>query len=206
MSRAWALVVDDEPDIRELIEITLERMDVATTAVATLGDAYAAAGKSRFNLCLTDMRLPDGNGIDLIRHMHQHHPGVPVAMITAHGNMNSAIEALKAGAFDFVSKPVDLQVLRNLINTALRLGDRAATYGVGPKKMSEGYAYILPYDGWVNLGFYKGADLKDPKNLLDGTGAKMRHVKIRSIEDANRPSIRALVKEALKERRQALGR
>jgi two-component system response regulator PilR (NtrC family) len=127
MSRACALVVDDEPDIRELIEITLERMDVATTAVATLGDAYAAAGKSRFNLCLTDMRLPDGNGIDLIRHMHQHHPGVPVAMITAHGNMNSAIEALKAGAFDFVSKPVDLQVLRNLINTALRLGDRAAT-------------------------------------------------------------------------------
>ena len=126
MSRACALVVDDEPDIRELIEITLERMDVATTAVATLGDAYAAAGKAGFNLCLTDMRLPDGNGIDLIRHMHQHHPGVPVAMITAHGSMNSAIEALKAGAFDFVSKPVDLQVLRNLISTALRLSDRAA--------------------------------------------------------------------------------
>jgi two-component system response regulator PilR (NtrC family) len=72
------------------------------------------------------MRLPDGNGIDLIRHMHQHHPGVPVAMITAHGNMTSAIEALKAGAFDFVSKPVDLQVLRNLVGTALKLGDRAA--------------------------------------------------------------------------------
>ena len=103
MSRPRALVVDDEPDIRELIEITLERMDVDTTAVANLGDAYTAAGKTPFNLCLTDMRLPDGNGIDLIRHMHQHHPGVPVAMITAHGNMSSAIEALKAGAFDFVS-------------------------------------------------------------------------------------------------------
>ena len=127
MSRPHALVVDDEPDIRELIEITLERMDVATTAVANLGDAYRAAKKSPFDLCLTDMRLPDGNGIDLIRHMHQHHPGVPVAMITAHGNMRSAIEALKAGAFDFVSKPVDLQVLRNLIGTALKLGDRAAT-------------------------------------------------------------------------------
>jgi two-component system, NtrC family, response regulator PilR len=125
MSRAHALVVDDEPDIRELIEITLERMDVATTAVANLGEAYSAAKKSPFNLCLTDMRLPDGNGIDLIRHMHQHYPGVPVAMITAHGNMSSAIEALKAGAFDFVSKPVDLQVLRNLVGTALRLGDRA---------------------------------------------------------------------------------
>ncbi len=126
MNRPRALVVDDEPDIRELIEITLERMDVATTAVANLDDAYAAARKSPFNLCLTDMRLPDGNGIDLIRHMHQHHPGVPVAMITAHGNMSSAIEALKAGAFDFVSKPVDLQVLRNLVGTALKLGDRAA--------------------------------------------------------------------------------
>ena len=126
MNRPRALVVDDEPDIRELIEITLERMDVATTAVANLGDAYAAAKKSPFNLCLTDMRLPDGNGIDFIRHMHQHHPGVPVAMITAHGNMSSAIEALKAGAFDFVSKPVDLQVLRNLVGTALKLGDRAA--------------------------------------------------------------------------------
>jgi two-component system response regulator PilR (NtrC family) len=125
MNRPRALVVDDEPDIRELIEITLERMDVDTTAVANLGDAYTAARKTPFNLCLTDMRLPDGNGIDLIRHMHQHHPGVPVAMITAHGNMSSAIEALKAGAFDFVSKPVDLQVLRNLISTALKLGDRA---------------------------------------------------------------------------------
>jgi two-component system response regulator PilR (NtrC family) len=127
MNGPRALVVDDEPDIRELIEITLERMDVATTAVADLDAAYAATRKSSFNLCLTDMRLPDGNGIDLIRHMHQHHPGVPVAMITAHGNMSSAIEALKAGAFDFVSKPVDLQVLRNLVSTALKLGDKAVT-------------------------------------------------------------------------------
>lgn len=127
MNRPRALVVDDEPDIRELIEITLERMDVATTAVANLGDAYSVVNKSSFNLCLTDMRLPDGNGIDLIRHMHQHHPGVPVAMITAHGNMSSAIEALKAGAFDFVSKPVDLQVLRNLVSTALKLSDKTVT-------------------------------------------------------------------------------
>ncbi len=88
----------------------------------------------------------------------------------------------------------------------VRLGDRAATYGVGPKKMSEGYVYLLPHKSWVNLGFYKGADLKDPKNLLEGTGAKMRHVKIRSIEDADRPSIRGLVKEVIKERRKAIGR
>ena len=88
----------------------------------------------------------------------------------------------------------------------VRLGDRAATYGVGPKKMSEGYAYILPHDSWVNLGFYKGALLSDPAGLMEGTGAKMRHVKVRSVDDAGQPAIRSLIEEALSERRQALGR
>lgn len=88
----------------------------------------------------------------------------------------------------------------------VRLGDRAATYGLGPKKMSEGYVYVPPHDNWVNLGFYKGADLPDPKGLLEGTGAKMRHVKVRSAEDAERPGLRALIEEALAERKHALGR
>lgn len=87
----------------------------------------------------------------------------------------------------------------------VRLGDRAATYGVGPKKMSEGYAYILPHKNWVNLGFYKGADLPDPAGLMEGTGKKLRHVKVRAVEDAERPEIRALLKEALAERTAALG-
>ena len=87
----------------------------------------------------------------------------------------------------------------------VRLGDRAATYGWGPKKMSEGYTYILPYDLWVNLGFYKGADLPDPKKLLEGTGAKMRHVKIRSLADAEQPAVRELIQAALDERKKALG-
>ena len=82
----------------------------------------------------------------------------------------------------------------------VRLGDRAATYGVGPRKMLDGYAYILPYKGWVNLGFYQGVDLADPKELLEGTGARMRHVKIRSIDDAKRPEVRALIKAALARR------
>ncbi|MCP5157154.1 MAG: sigma-54-dependent Fis family transcriptional regulator [Ectothiorhodospiraceae bacterium] len=129
MSEPTALVCDDEADIRELIGITLERMGVAVEAVATLAEARAASRGRTFDLCLTDMRLPDGNGIDLVRHMHQHHPTTPVAMITAHGSMDSAIEALKAGAFDFVSKPVDLQVLRNLVTTALRLGQRKTGTG-----------------------------------------------------------------------------
>lgn len=88
----------------------------------------------------------------------------------------------------------------------VRLGDRAATFGVGPKKMSEGYAYILPYDDWVNLGFYQGATLPDPAGLLEGTGAKMRHSKVRSVAAANQPELRTMIEEALSERQQALGR
>jgi hypothetical protein len=88
----------------------------------------------------------------------------------------------------------------------VRLGDRAATYGLGPKKMSEGYVYILPHSKWVNLGFYRGADLPDPDNLLEGTGKKLRHIKIRSLADAERPAVRRLISAALAERQAALGR
>ena len=86
----------------------------------------------------------------------------------------------------------------------VRLGDRAATYGVGPRKMTDGYAYILPHAAWVNLGFYRGADLPDPEALLEGTGARMRHVKVRSVDEARRPAVRALVAAAYAERRDAL--
>ena len=82
----------------------------------------------------------------------------------------------------------------------VRLGDRAATYGVGPRKMIDGYAYVLPQRTWVNLGFYQGVSLSDPLRLLEGTGAKMRHVKIRTLADASRVDIRALVEAALTER------
>ena len=87
----------------------------------------------------------------------------------------------------------------------VRLGDRAATYGVGPRKMKDGYAYILPHTSWVNLGFYRGADLSDPDGLLEGAGAKMRHVKIRSLADAQRPAVRALIQSALAHRRASGG-
>jgi len=116
-----ALIVDDEPDIRELLEITLSRMDIETQAAADITQAKDMLEQSEFDLCLSDMKLPDGNGIDLVRHIAENYPQLPVAMITAHGNMESAIEALKAGAFDFVSKPVDLKMLRNLVSSALEL-------------------------------------------------------------------------------------
>ncbi len=85
----------------------------------------------------------------------------------------------------------------------VRLGDRAATYGVGPRKMIDGYAYILPHSAWVNLGFYRGTDLPDPEGLLEGMGARMRHVKIRTLDDARRPALRNLVTAAYAERREA---
>lgn len=121
MKQPLALIIDDEPDIRELLQITLERMKVATRTAANISQALKALSNERFDLCLADMRLPDGDGTDIVRHINQHYPQTPVAMITAHGNMDSAVEALKAGAFDFVSKPVDLPVLRRLVETALRL-------------------------------------------------------------------------------------
>ncbi len=121
MSQAAALIVDDEPDIRELLEITLGRMDISVKSAVDLREARDLLAQHGFDLCLTDMRLPDGNGIELVEHISSTYPQLPVAMITAHGNMESAIQALKAGAFDFVSKPVDLQILRRLVEAALKL-------------------------------------------------------------------------------------
>ena len=121
MTQPLALVVDDEPDICELLEITLLRMGIDARSVYDLDSARNALQDSHFDLCLTDMRLPDGNGIDLVRHISQHFPELPVAMITAFGSMDTAISALKAGAFDFVQKPVDLEQLRTLVDTALKV-------------------------------------------------------------------------------------
>ncbi len=118
-----ALIVDDEPDIRELLDITLSRMGIETKCAENITQAKDLLSHHNFDLCLTDMRLPDGNGIELIKYIQENISKLPVAMITAHGNMEFAIEALKSGAFDFVSKPVDINVLRNLINTALKLSD-----------------------------------------------------------------------------------
>ncbi|WP_420467201.1 sigma-54-dependent transcriptional regulator [Panacagrimonas sp.] len=116
-----ALIVDDEADIRELLEITLSRMGIRSCAAATLGEARAWLKERSFDFCITDMRLPDGNGIDLVRLVQQQYSRLPIAVLTAHGNAEAAVESLKAGAFDFVSKPVDLRVLRKLVETALNV-------------------------------------------------------------------------------------
>ena len=116
-----ALIVDDEPDLCELAEITLNRMGLNTYTANDLETARSLLKSHEFDLCLTDMNLPDGNGIDLVKFIQREHPNTPVAVITAYGNMESAVKALKAGAFDFVAKPIDLQVFRNLVNSAMKL-------------------------------------------------------------------------------------
>jgi two-component system response regulator PilR (NtrC family) len=119
-----ALIVDDEHDIRELLVLTLGRMGLRTDTAATVAMARAQLAQGTYDLCLTDMRLPDGSGLELIAEIAAHHPDTPVAMITAFGNVEAAVDALKAGAFDFVSKPVDLAVLRGLVKHALELNQR----------------------------------------------------------------------------------
>ena len=115
------LIVDDEPDIRELLILTLSRMGLDVTAAEDLGRARRSLSEQPFSFCLTDMRLPDGNGLELVQEIADDHPDLPVAVITAHGRVEDAVLALKMGAFDFVSKPVDLDMLRKLVNTALKL-------------------------------------------------------------------------------------
>jgi two-component system response regulator PilR (NtrC family) len=118
-----ALVVDDEPDIRELLSITLERMNLDVTAADTIAAATRELRANTFDLCLTDMRLPDGDGLSLVEWIQTHKPQTPVAVITAHGNVETAVRALKLGAFDFISKPVDVAGLRKLITATLKLGE-----------------------------------------------------------------------------------
>ena len=123
MTKQTALIVDDEPDIRDLLEITLTRMGIEAYTAPDLASARSLLAKHQPHLCLTDMNLPDGNGIELVQWIQEHNPNTPVAVITAYGSMDTAIESLKAGAFDFVSKPVELPRLRELVNSALKLSE-----------------------------------------------------------------------------------
>jgi two-component system response regulator PilR (NtrC family) len=125
MSRPTVLVVDDEPDLVELVSLTLNRMQLETRAAPDLGAARRLLEAESLDLCLTDMRLPDGDGLALVEWIQVNRPQIPVAVISAHGNVEAAVRALKLGAFDFVSKPLDLGHLRKLVANALKLGERA---------------------------------------------------------------------------------
>jgi two-component system, NtrC family, response regulator PilR len=130
------LIVDDEPDLLELVSLTLSRMSLETRTAADLASAQRLLKGEHFDLCLTDMRLPDGDGLDLVAWIQENRSDLPVAVITAHGNVESAVRALKLGAFDFVSKPLDLGVLRKLVGSAVKLGarpDEATLGGRAPR-------------------------------------------------------------------------
>lgn len=120
MQATRILIVDDERDIRALLRTTLSRPGVDCVCADDLESARRVLARQEFSLCLTDMRLPDGDGLDLVRHCQEQYPAMPIAVLTAHGSMESAIQALKSGAFDFLSKPVDINLLRTIVNNALQ--------------------------------------------------------------------------------------
>lgn len=120
------LVVDDEADIRELLDLTLARMGLSVDCAESLAQARELLASNTYHLCLTDMRLPDGEGLSLVDYLGEHRPALPVAVITAHGSMENAVAALKAGAFDYVSKPLGLERLRALVRSALSLPEASA--------------------------------------------------------------------------------
>ncbi|MBK8509751.1 MAG: sigma-54-dependent Fis family transcriptional regulator [Candidatus Competibacteraceae bacterium] len=138
-----ALIVDDEADIRELIEMTLLPLGVTCLPAETLSEARALLKRHPLSFCITDLRLPDGNGLDLVAYIQKHYANLPVAVITAHGNVESAVEALKLGAFDFISKPFEISVLRDMVATALRLnrnGESRGGEGRGPLLLGQSAA------------------------------------------------------------------
>lgn len=120
-AKSHVLVVDDEADIRELLGMTLARMGLEAHCASSTAEAYALLARNSYELCLTDMRLPDGDGLTVVDYVAKHHPNLPVAVITAHGSTENAVAALKAGAFDYLAKPVSLEQLRTLVRSALRL-------------------------------------------------------------------------------------
>src|ERR1022692_2086404 len=139
MAKPAVLIVDDEPDLCELLTITLQRMNLSPRSADGVGVAQRLLKTEHFDLCLTDMQLPDGNGLELVEWMQQYTPNVPVAVITAHGNMETAVRALKLGAYDFVSKPLDLTGLRKLVSTALKLSETSESDTViyGPRLLGD---------------------------------------------------------------------
>jgi two-component system response regulator PilR (NtrC family) len=131
MKQAKALIIDDEPDILKLLSMTLQRMNVICTTAKTVAEATELLNNNQYDLCLSDMKLPDGDGMEIVNHIQDVSSGTPVAIITAHGNMELGIEAMKLGAFDFVSKPVELSRLRAMVSSALRQKEHSK---ISPKK------------------------------------------------------------------------
>ncbi|HUF80233.1 MAG TPA: sigma-54 dependent transcriptional regulator [Burkholderiales bacterium] len=147
-AKSQILVIDDEADIRELLGMTLARMGLDAHCASTTSEAYSLLARNSYELCLTDMRLPDGDGLTMVEYVAKNHPSLPVAVITAHGSTENAVAALKAGAFDYLAKPVSLDQLRTLVRSALKLtrtAQRRAQGEEGPEQ--PGDALLLGRSG-----------------------------------------------------------
>jgi two-component system response regulator PilR (NtrC family) len=183
MSKPAVLIVDDEPDLCELLSITLKRMDLDPRTASTVAAAQRLLKTEAFDLCLTDMQLPDGDGLDLVQWIQQYSPSVPVAVITAHGNMETAVRALKLGAFDFVSKPLDLAGLRKLVTSAIKLsgsgdsdtsvfGPRLLGASLAMQKLREMIARVARSQAPVHICGESGTGKELVAKLIHESGAR----------------------------------
>ena len=143
MNRKAVLIVDDEADIRELLVLTLSRMGVDADAASNIAEANQALKERQYDLCLTDMRLPDGDGLQMLRHISEHYGNTPVAVITAFGSTENAVAALKAGAFDYLAKPIKLEQLRPLVMSALKLPRPSQSRRAGSGEVPGGTPRLL---------------------------------------------------------------
>jgi two-component system response regulator PilR (NtrC family) len=137
MFEPLCLIVDDEPDLRDLSVMTLTPMGIECRTAENLAQAKNYLQSESFDLCLTDMRLPDGNGIELVKYINQHYPHTPVAMITAYSNVESAVQALQAGAFDYIAKPIEVPKLRSVVEMAFKQRGRSLSEEEKPSSSSE---------------------------------------------------------------------
>ncbi len=144
MPKIQILVVDDEPDILQLLKISLNRMGLTVYTAATIGAAKVELDKVSFHFCLTDMKLPDGNGIELVEYVNEKYPNTPIAIVTAYGTIGHAVNALKKGAFDFITKPISIEVLRNLVANAINQSKstQTTTEISGPTQLAGNSDYI----------------------------------------------------------------
>jgi two-component system, NtrC family, response regulator PilR len=173
------LLVDDEPDILELLELALRKMELEVDKAGNVREALAKLSAHRYDLCLTDMRLPDGDGLQVVQHIAQHNLDVPVAVITAHGNMENAVTALKAGAFDYLSKPVSLDQLRALVKSALNLPHAALSsdktlLGTAPamQKVRELIKRVARSEAPVHISGESGSGKELAARLIVQSGAR----------------------------------